>query len=290
MNFLPDDYVVPEIDDDFYGIRTHSRYTLNISKLIEGNQLKFNLRRPSEYGTLHDEQKILRKLDIVRYTLDSIKTENAFSIEDREFLPLAVSWLWIKGYYAVFHLISLLISFENNDSRYMTVRKYNDHQNILSILNKLVATERPFSSDHMNDNYKGIELNEFKTSDHPNLKNLTEFNEELFKLSLKKTYLDLRTKQLMGLRGIKRKQRLDAVNSRTFSVFNLFLFYRELFNYSGFRYLDCEGVLYIFIELDKFYRTSYSIISCVSSSLIDYLISKTTGNINTKLLAIQQVL
>jgi len=290
MSFLPVGYSVTEDNEDLMGIRTHSRYVLNIYKLIDGNKITFDIERQSNYGDLTNEQKILKKLEIVKYTLDSIKTENAFSQQEEDFLPLSLSWLWIKGYYAVFHLASLLISFEKNDSRYMTDRKYNDHLTILSIINQIVSSKRPFSLNHLNDNYSGADLNAFKTLDHINLKNVATFSEDLFKLSLKKVYSEEVRVKLKGIRGIKRNKQLTRINNKNYSIFDLFHYYRERFNYSGFQYLDCEDLPYNSLELKKFYYSSYKIISSIATLVVNYLIGKTAGKINAELIEIKQIL
>lgn len=292
MSFLPVGYSIPESDEneDLMGIRTHSRYVINIHKLIDGKTIGFDLNQSLNYGSLTNEQKILKKLEIVKYTLNSIKTEHIFSQQDDDFLPLSLSWLWIKGYYAVFHLASLLISFERNDTRYMIDRKYNDHLKILSIINQIVASKHPFSLDQLNNNYSGTELEAFKTTDHLNLRNVASFSESLFKLSLKKVYSEEIKTKLKGIRGKKRNEQLTKINAKNYSIFDLFHYYRERFNYSGFQYLDCEDQPYNSQELKKFYLSSYTIIISISTLITDYLIKKTTGNINAKLVEIKQIL
>lgn len=289
MSFLPVGYTDPEDNEDLMGIRTHSRYVLNVYKLIDGNHIIFDLGRTSNYGTLTNEQKILKKLEIVKYTLESIKTENTFSQQEEDFLPLSLSWLWIKGYYAVFHLASLLISFEKGDSRYMTDRKYNDHLTILSIINQIILSNRPFNLSRLNNNYSGTELNSFKTADHLNLKNVATYNEDLFKLSLKKVYSEEIKVKLKGIRGSKRSKQLAKINTKRYSIFDLFHYYRERFNYSGFQYLDCEDLPYNSLELKKFYFSSYIIISSIATIMVNYLINKTTGKINSKLVEIKKL-
>lgn len=290
MSFLPADYSLPDDNEDLMGIRTHSRYVINIYKLIHGNTIVFDLNRPSNYGDLTNEQKILKKLEIVKYTLNSIKTEHVFSQQDDDFLPLSLSWLWIKGYYAVFHLASLLISFEKNDARYMTDRRYNDHLKILSIINQIVVSKHPFSLDHLNDNYSGTDLDAFKTTDHLNLRNVATFNVDLFRLSLKKVYSEEKKTKLKGMRGTKRNEHLAKINSKNYSIFDLFHYYRERFNYSGFQYLDCEDLPYNSLELKKFYLSSYTIIILIATLVVDYLVEKTTSKIHTKLIEIKQLI
>lgn len=290
MSFLPVDYNLPDENEDLMGIRTHSRYVLNIYKLIDGNPGIFDLKRTENYDTLKNELRILKKLEIVKYTLESIKTENTFSKQEEDFLPLSLSWLWIKGYYAVFHLASLLISFENKDSKYMTDRKYNDHIKILSMINQVVLSKLPFSIKDLNNNYTGLELSNFKTSDHANLKNISSYNKDLFKLALKKIYLEEVKVKLKGLRGEKRNKLLIKINIKSYTIFDLFHYYRERFNYSGFQYLDCEDLPYNNLELKKFYFSSFAIINSVALLLIKYLTSKTPSKINAKLVEIQQVI
>lgn len=290
MSFLPVGYSMPEENEDLMGIRTHSRYVLNIYKLINGNKIVFDLGRSLNYENLTNEQKILKKLEIVKYTLESIKTENIFSQQEEDFLPLSLSWLWIKGYYAVFHLASLLVSFEKNDSRYMTDRKYNGHLTILSIINQIVLSKQPFNLNPLNNNYSGAELNAFKTLDHLNLKNVGTYSEDLFKLSLKKAYSEEVKIKLKEMRGIKRNKELTKINIKNYSIFDLFHYYRERFNYSGFQYLDCEDLPYNSLELKKFYFSSYAIISSIATLLVNYLISKTAGKINSKLVEIKQII
>lgn len=290
MSFLPVGYSIPKENEDLMGIRTHSRYVLNIYKLIDGNKITFDLKSTSNYGDLTNEQKILKKLEIVKYTLESIKTENTFSEQEEDFLPLSLSWLWIKGYYAVFHLASLLISFEKNDSRYMTDRKYNNHLTILSIINQIVLSKEPFSLKPLNNSYSGAKLNAFKTLDHLNLKNIATYSEDLFKLSLKKVYSEEVKVKLKGMRGTERNKQLTKVNAKNYSIFDLFHYYRERFNYAGFQYLDCEDLPYNSLELKKFYYSSYTIITIISTLLVNYLIGKTTGKIKSKLVEIKKTL
>lgn len=289
MSFLPIGYTNPEDNEDLMGIRTHSRYVLNIFKLIDGNKVIFDLGGTSNYGVLTNEQKILKKLDIVKYTLESIKTENTFSHQEEDFLPLSLSWLWIKGYYAVFHLASLLISFEKNDSRYATDRNYNDHGKILSILNQTVSSKRPFSLDDLNNSYLGLELGNFKTLDHANLKNITVYSENLLKLSLKKVYSEETRNRLKGLKGEKRSTQKTKIDSKVYTVFDLFHYYRERFSYAGFQYLDCDNSPYNMRELKSFYFASYTIISSITKALLEYLVSNSTNNIKVRLIEIKKV-
>lgn len=172
----------------------------------------------------------------------------------------------------------------------MTDRKHNDHLKILSIINQIVLSRRPFNLDSLNNNYKGSELNAFKTLDHVNLKNVTSYSEDLFKLSLKKIYKEEMKVRLKGLRGEKRNKLQDKFNVKSYTIFDLFHYYRERFNYSGFQYLDCEDLPYNSMELKKFYFSSFTIINSIASVLVNYLVSKTIGKVKTKLVEIQQII
>lgn len=287
MNFLPDDYSIPQDD---LGIRTHSRYVVNVFKLIGSKRLTFKLTRSEKYASLLNEEKILKKLEIVKYTVDSIKTEHLFSQQDNEFLPLALSWLWIKGYYSLFHLLSLLISLEKNDSRYMLERKYNDHSKIISIGNEILTSHKPFNFLELNNSFTGSVLYAHKTQDHVNLKNVDSFNLDLYKLSLKKAYSEEKKAKLKGLRGKKRDTLQAKIDSKCFTIFDLFLYYREKFNYSGFQYLDSGDQINNFSELSKFNLCSYEIVISLSSSIVEYLCENTTGKVNEKLNEIRAIL
>ena len=172
----------------------------------------------------------------------------------------------------------------------MTDRKYNDHLKILSIINQIVVSEHPFDLENLNDNYSGADLGAFKTTDHLNLKNVTSFNKDLFKLSLKKVYSEDKKIKLKGKRGTKRNEQLVKIDSKKFTIFDLFHYYRERFNYSGFQYLDCEDEPYNSLELNKFYFSSYAIINLISTSIVNFLVEKTVGKIKSKLIDIKQIL
>lgn len=289
MNFLSSDYSIDD-NEDYFGIRTHSRYVLNIYKLIKDKEIQFSIDRPTKYSAISNEQKIIKKLEITRYTLESIKTEKGFSEQEIDFLPLSLSWLWIKGYYAIFHLISLLISLENNDSRYMLDRGYNEHSKIISKFNNLIVDYQPFNLNELNRVFSGSDLSNFKTLSHVNIRDIIRYDESLYKLSLKKVYREESKVKLKKIRGIKHKREVERLFSKQYSIFDLFHYYRERFNYIGFQYLDCDNLPYNGLELQKFYFASYGIITIMNKSIVKYLISRTSSNISLKLHEIVNVL
>jgi hypothetical protein len=293
MTFLPVSYVLPNRlndNEDYGGIRTHSRYIVNIYALLRDNpELTFNVNRQNNYGQPQDLTRILKKLDIVKYTLGSIKTEERFSAQDDDFLPLSLSWLWIKGYYATFHLLSLLISLEKSDFRYMFDRGFNDHSRIMGISNQLITSNNPFNISELNTSFNGTTLEAFRSARSINLRNTPTFNPGLYELSLRKVYKDERAK-LKGLASAQKIVQITRLNSNIFTIFNLFHNYRERFNYSGFQYLDCNGDLYMQIELKRFYDSSYKVIISVSKAIVSYLCNFTENELNGKLVEINQLL
>ena len=117
-------------------IRTHSRYVGNIYAGLYNKNLIFKLQDlPYDTFDVVSTEKIIKKISIVEHTLKSLRQEKVFSDDDQDFKPLAISWLWIKGYYCIFHLISIIIAFEKKDSRYVLDKKYNSHVKIQNIFN-----------------------------------------------------------------------------------------------------------------------------------------------------------
>lgn len=254
------------------GLRTHSRYVGNIYLGLYNKKLEFNLSSTKYNGfPTSENQKILKKIGIISYTLRTIIEEKKLSEDDEEFVPLAISWLWIKGYYCIFHLMSIIIAYEKNDSRYILNRKYNSHNKIKNIINDLLAKD-PFNISFLNSVFTGLELEKFTTKNHENLKTLKGFDDLLYKLSIKKVFKDEKSK-------IKDKR------VQSYSFFSLTMNYRERFNYQGFHYLECdnEGDQE---EIKNFYVSSYETISLISKALIKFLIKNTKGEIHDKLLAI----
>ena len=277
MNWLPVDYKFPDEDEDYKGIRTHSRYLVNLSLATKSKDISINLKRPVGYIKLDKEDKILKKLEIVKYTLDSIKTDKKFSDEDNEFMPLALSWLWIKGYYIVFHLASLLIALEKSSSKYIFEREYNEHSKILALLNSLLTYEKFLEPSNLNLSFNGKDLKEFKILNHENLKEISSFEENLYKLTLKKIYKEESKVKLRNLRREKRKRQLEKLNTKIYSLFDVFLYYREYFNY-----LDIEGKIANELELAKFYKASYKVIVLLSKAFIDYFYLNTSDKLKSK--------
>lgn len=267
-----------ETDEDSAGIRTHSRYARNLSVLVKSNAPSFNIPS-SVYRDFSDveTQKIIKKLNIVQYTVDSIKKEFEYSKIDEEFLPLSLSWLWIKGYYSIFHLLSLLVAQEKTDARYLFDKKYNGHSKILVLSNEILCQHKPFNISHLNSVFLGSDLEKFTTSDSENLRNVEVFGENLYKLSIKKVMKDE-----------KKKDGIKTVRTRQYSVFNLCLHYRERFNYSGFHYLESE-LEKNQDEIKKFYNASYEVILSIVNALATYLASKTRGDLNEKLQEIKHL-
>ena len=176
------------------GLRTHSRYVGNIYLGLHNKKLEFNLSSP-KYNEFSDSenQKILKKIGIISYTLRTIIEERKLPEDDEEFIPLAISWLRIKGYYCMFHLISIIIAYEKKDSRYILNKKYNSHNKIKNIINDLLA-KNPFNISFLNSVFTGLELEKFITKNHENLKTLKSFDELLYKLSIKKVFKDEKSK------------------------------------------------------------------------------------------------
>ena len=272
-------------DGDFLGLRTHSRYVENIGIGID-KKIHFKLN-DTEFQKLNDEGRVLKKLDIVKFTLDSLKTEQKFSKQDEDYLPLSISWVWIKGYYSLFHLICLLVSLLKSDSKYSLNREYSSHSKILSIINQLLREKKPFSLNFLNMTYTGKELSIFRSTSHENLRNVLSFNENLYKLTLRKIYNDECKTGLKGLRGNIRKKNLDKINTKIFSIFDLFIYYRERFNYAGFHYIENDENFYRKEELKKFYYSSYSIIKSLIHSITDFLSDTTKDNLKNKLFEIK---
>lgn len=283
MSTISNDWSLPEENKDFFGIRTHSRYAVNIYALLKNNNISFNLGQALNCKRLAGEEKIIKKLDIVKYTLDSIQTEYDFSRQDVEFMPLSLSWLWIKGYYGMFHLISLLISLIKSDSKYILDRRYNEHTKIISLFNESLVSNSQFSVDSPNTTFNGSELNKFKTDNHENIKRVKQFDDSLYKLTLKKVYKEEVKSKLKGLWSSQRKKQSEKINTRIYSIFDIFHYYRERFNYAGFHYLDSEDKPYNRRELNKFYSASYFIIISLVKSVVEYLSSQTSGELNTKI-------
>jgi len=251
-------------------------------------KLNFKLDN-SEFQKLNNEERVLKKLDIVKFTLDSLETEHKFSKQDEDYLPLSISWLWIKGYYALFHLICLLISLLKSDSRYSINREYSSHSKILSIINQMLRENMPFSIDFLNTTYTGNELDAYRSTSHENLRNITSFNEKLYKLTLRKIYNDECEIKLKGTRGDVRKKNLEKINTKLFSIFDLLINYRERFNYAGFHYIENDENVYRQEELKKFYFSSYSIIVSLIHSITDYLYSTTKNDLKNKLFEINRL-
>lgn len=283
MSTIPSDFSLPEENKDFLGIRTHSRYAVNIYALLKSNHISFNLTKALNYSKLDGEDKIMKKLDIVKYTIDSIQTEHEFSKQDIEFMPLSLSWLWIKGYYGIFHLLSLLISLEKSDSKYILNRKFNEHGKILSLINECLISNGGFSVDSLNTTFNGSELNKFKTVNHENIKRIDQFDDSLYQLTLKKVYKEETKSKLKGLRGSQRKNQAEKIDNKHYSIFDIFHYYRERFNYAGFHYLDSDDQPYNKLELNKFYYASYFIIISIVKSVIKYISSQTNGELNAKI-------
>jgi len=250
------------------GLRTHTRYVRNIS-LGLSDDLFFNLynKKYLDFAPKENEQ-IGKKVGIISHTLRTMKEEHDIAKKDEEFRNLTTSWLWIKGYYCFFHLFSIIISYEKKDSRYVLDKKYNAHSKILNLINEILV-QKPFNVQYLNNFYLGGELEKFATKDHENLKNISIFNENLYKLSVKKSF---------KYDGSKIKEK----RQKKYSFFNLAISYREKFNYQGFSYLELNDPLND-AELNKFYESSYNIIYFINKSLITFLADNTTGDIKRKL-------
>jgi len=265
----------PAFDDETAGIRTHSRYVGNIYLLLKSKNLIFNLEK-DKYTSFEDEinKKIVKKLGIVQYTIESIKKECEYSKIDEDFLPLALSWLWIKGYYAIFHLLAILIALEKSDDKYIFDKKYNSHQKIIIVANELLS-KKPFNLNELNGVFCGSDLEKFITKNHENLKPLRSFDQNLYKLSIKKVFKDNKKKN--GIKEARQKQ---------YSIFNFCLNYREMFNYSGFHYIETE-VEQNQEEIRKLYFTSHFVILNLVNAIVEYLSKKTDRALHDKLLEIK---
>lgn len=254
------------------GLRTHTRYVGNIYLGIYGQELKFNIPNTQyiEFSQQENE-KVIKKISIILYTLKTIIEEKKICDDDIDFTPLAISWLWIKGYYCIFHLMSIIIAYEKKDSRYILNKEYNAHVKIKNLVTELLH-KKPFTLDFLNEVYSGHDLENFVTIGHKNLQTLKNFESSLYKLSIKKVFNDDKDKP-----KVKR--------TKNYSFFALAMNYRERFNYQGFQYLECENDADQ-EEIRKFYIASYQIIYSISKSLIDFLIENTSGEIKTKFSAI----
>lgn len=264
-------------DKETAGIRTHSRYAENIYLLLNSKELFFNFgAEKDKYTAFTDEinKKIIKKMGIVQYTVESIKKECEYSKIDEEFLPLALSWLWIKGYYAIFHLLALLIALEKSDHRYIFDKKFNTHQKIIIHINELLS-KNPFNLNALNNVFPGSDLEKFTTKNHENLKRLTKFDQNLYKLSIKKAFKDNRKKY--GVKDARQKQ---------YSIFNLCLNYREMFNYSGFHYIETD-IERNQTEIKTLYFSSHFVILKMVNVLVEYLHKKTDGELHNKLFEIK---
>ena len=263
-------------DKEYCGIRTHSRYVGNIYLLLNSAKLTFNLElEKDKYLGFKDEinKKIIKKLGIVQYTVESIQKECEYSKIDEDFLPLALSWIWIKGYYAIFHLLSLLVAIEKSDEKYIFDKKFNLHQKINNNVNELLS-KKPFNLNEINEVFCGSDLEKFVTKDYENLKTLSEFDQNLYKLSIKKVFKDNRKKN--GVKEARQKQ---------YSIFNVCLNYREMFNYSGFHYIETEAEQNQ-EEIKKLYFASHYVILALVNAIAEYLSKKTDGALHDKLLEI----
>ena len=276
MIIIPKRIFYPDSDEETKGIRTHSRYVGNIYLLLKSNKLLFNLKTENvKYIAFKDEisKKIIKKMGIVQYTVESIKKEYEYSKMDEDFLPLALSWLWIKGYYAIFHLLSILVAFEKTDDKYIFNKRFNSHQKIIIIVNELLS-KKPFNLNDLNSVFSGSDLEKFCTKDHENLKTLKIFNQNLYKLSIRKVFKDNRKKN--GVKEARQKQ---------YSIFNFCLNYREIFNYSGFHYIETENEQNQ-KEIKNLYFTSHFVILNIVNAIGKYLVEKTNGELRNKLLEI----
>ncbi|OGZ17848.1 MAG: hypothetical protein A2V72_00725 [Candidatus Nealsonbacteria bacterium RBG_13_37_56] len=259
------------------GLRTHSRYVGNVYILINSNKLFFSLNNGDKYTEFNGEtnKKIIKKMGIVKYTIDSIKKEYEYSRIDEDFLPLALSWIWIKGYYSIFHILSLIIAFEKSDSKYILDKNFNSHQKIVTHINELLS-KNPFNVNELNSVFCGVDLEKFVTKDYENLKPLKRFDEKLYKLSIKKVFKDTRKRN--GVKEARQKQ---------YSVFNFCLNYREMFNYSGFHYIITENKQDQ-VEIKRLYNYSYSVIMNIVKAMAEYLSNKTGGELHDELIKIYE--
>lgn len=140
-----------------------------------------------------------------------------------------------------------------------------------------------FNIGSLNRIYNGGALNSFTIKNHENIKRVEEFDINLYELLLKKIFKEESKARLRGLRGKKRTDLSQRIMTKQYGILDVFHYYRERFNYSGFHYLDADGQMLNQVELNRFYNASFEVIISVAKCFIEYLSLNTDSALKNKL-------
>jgi len=253
-----------DISDEFAPeLKTHTNYVNLLKDLSEGLKLNYNPSIKSKINGLDLKDRI----GLIKITNRYLDYEKELVEENSQFAQLASSWIAVKAYYLIYHLLTILNYLITADKNALNISHNVMHRWLIaSIESKYLE----FSEKSFNRVYLSDEVNTWRFQPGENLKT-TNQNIEVRKNQLIKKIYKYKQEEY------KRKEKIKRFTQRRKKLFEkvtkcalveTFYWYRIKSNYRDIEFLDVDISP---IEFYNFYSAYYSLVknfaSCLSNTI-----------------------
>ncbi len=239
---------------------THLIYITQLAKLSYGLSATYNTKPMLKKEEI---ENIKNKLKLVELTKQSIKDEYEIVQFDSDYSTASVSWLPIKTYYLVYHLLSVLDYIMTNNRTSLSV----SHIQCVNKFSKRLSNKSlKFNNPLLNEVFDKSILG-FTTASGEHLK-INVSDEVIYKLLMKKiaTYKVnnfMIAKNIPNMRHKKNKEKVNKFKSSlSVSIFDFFYLMRLRLSYRDLNFIDNIPAPDTKAYFEEYYNTAGYFYTC----------------------------
>jgi hypothetical protein len=251
---------VPRLISERLDFETHLKYATRLADLSNGLSATSNIKPMLNKDRIKDLEA---KLQLIRLTIKSIKDEYKIVQFDSEYSTASVSWLPIKTYYLIYHLLCIIDYILTNDPASLSA---NHNQCIRAFSKRLSDQSIQFNKPLLNEVFDKSIFGFTSTSGEHLRKNVSD--DVIFKLLMKKVarykiknYMI--TQSIPNLRQKKHKEKMNRFkNSFSLSIFDFFYLMRLRLNYRDFNFIDNIPASDTKVYFEEYYKAAENFYTC----------------------------
>ncbi len=228
--------ITPRLVSERLDFETHLKYITRLVRLSSRISITCNIKPKLKKDKI---ENIKNKLKLLELTKKSIKDEYKIVQFDSEYSTASVSWLPIKTYYLVYHLLCIIDYILTNNPASISAK----HSKCISIFSKRLSDKSlQFNKPLLNEVFNKSVFS-FTTTSGEHLR-ISVSDDVIYKLLMKKI-ANYKIKNFMitqnipNLRYKKDKEKINRFkNSLSVSIFDFFYLMRLRLNYRDFNFID----------------------------------------------------
>ncbi len=271
---------IPRIMSERLDFETHLKYTTRLAELSYGLSATCNIKPMLNKDKV---KGIKNKLQLIKLTNKSINDEHEIVQFDSEYSTSSVSWLPIKTYYLIYHLLCIIDYILTNDPDSLSVSHI---QCIRTFSNKLADQSIQFNKPLLNEVFNQSIFGFTSTSGEHLRTNVSD--DVIYKLLMKKV-ANYKIKNFMitqSMPNLRQKKHRDKMNkfknSLSVSIFDFFYLMRLRLNYRDFNFIDNIPASDTKTYFEEYYKAASYFYICFEK-LKDKLIADITTSVETPL-------